>query len=784
MYKSLIFLLFSIQFISFNSNAQNKFTISGYIKDEATGESLIGAGILAPNNNIGVYTNEYGFYSLQVNASSIKIKVSYIGYQALDTVLIINDNIRLNVNLNKNSSQIKEIVIKSQKDDNNVQSTEMGKVDLSIEKIKSLPAIFGEVDILKTIQLLPGIQSGGEGSTGFYVRGGGPDQNLIQLDEATVYNSSHLFGFFSVFNSDAINSATIYKGGIPANYGGRVSSVLDISMKEGNSKSYHASGGIGLIASRLTVEGPIEKNKSSFILSGRRTYIDVLAKPFITNEAVKGTGYYFYDFNAKANYTFNDKNRIFLSGYFGKDIFDFKNADLNISIPWGNATTTLRWNHLFNTKLFMNTSAIYNSYNFRITADQENIAVTLYSGIRDLNFKCDFNYYANARNEIKFGANYIYHVFTPSTFSGESGDTKFEPQGITKKNAHEAAIYILDKYTLSESIEINAGLRYAVFTQVGPYTKYNRDFTGQITDSITWDKNEFVKLYQALEPRILMRISLNKVSSIKASFNINNQFVHLVSSNGTTLPTDIWVPSTKYVKPQIGYQYSAGYFRNFKKNTFETSVEIYYKKLFNQIEYKEGYTPSVNEDLEESFVFGEGDSKGIELYINKKEGKFTGWVGYTLSYTNRKFADLNEGEKFPYRYDRRHVLSVALTYQINDKWTAGAVFVYNTGIAYTLPVGKYFIEGNVITQYADLNSVRLKAYHRLDLSATYDNNKKKRKIDDSWTFSLYNTYSRLNPYFIYNDISGIFLQDATIQIQAKQVSLFPILPSVTWNFKF
>lgn len=784
MYKSLIFLLFSIQFISFNSNAQNKFTISGYIKDEATGESLIGAGILAPNNNIGVYTNEYGFYSLQVNASSIKIKVSYIGYQALDTVLIINDNIRLNVNLKKNRSQIKEIVIKSQKDDNNVQSTEMGKVDLSIEKIKSLPAIFGEVDILKTIQLLPGIQSGGEGSTGFYVRGGGPDQNLIQLDEATVYNSSHLFGFFSVFNSDAINSATIYKGGIPANYGGRVSSVLDISMKEGNSKSYHASGGIGLIASRLTVEGPIEKNKSSFILSGRRTYIDVLAKPFITNEAVKGTGYYFYDFNAKANYTFNDKNRIFLSGYFGKDIFDFKNADLNISIPWGNATTTLRWNHLFNTKLFMNTSAIYNSYNFRITADQENIAVTLYSGIRDLNLKCDFNYYANARNEIKFGANYIYHVFTPSTFSGESGDTKFEPQGITKKNAHEAAIYILDKYTLSESIEINAGLRYAVFTQVGPYTKYNRDFTGQITDSITWDKNQFVKLYQALEPRILMRISLNKVSSIKASFNINNQFVHLVSSNGTTLPTDIWVPSTKYVKPQIGYQYSAGYFRNFKKNTFETSVEIYYKKLFNQIEYKEGYTPSVNEDLEESFVFGEGDSKGIELYINKKEGKFTGWVGYTLSYTNRKFADLNEGEKFPYRYDRRHVLSVALTYQINDKWIAGAVFVYNTGIAYTLPVGKYFIEGNVITQYADLNSVRLKAYHRLDLSATYDNNKKKRKIDDSWTFSLYNTYSRLNPYFIYNDISGIFLQDATIQIQAKQVSLFPILPSVTWNFKF
>lgn len=760
-----------------------KVTVSGYITDASTGESLIGAGVAIQPAGSGVYTNEYGFYSLTADRGTILLQITYLGYEKIDTAIAISDNTRLNLQMKTAAKQIKGVTITSEREDANVRNTDMGRVELTMEKIKTLPAIFGEVDVLKTIQLLPGVQSGNEGSAGFYVRGGGPDQNLILLDEATVYNSSHLFGFFSVFNPDAIHNATIYKGGIPASYGGRVSSVLDIQMKEGNNKSFHTSGGIGLIASRATIEGPLVKDKSSFMLSGRRTYIDVLAAPFIQNQEFSGTGYYFYDFNAKANYTFSDKDRLFISGYFGRDVFSFKNEEFNIAIPWGNATTTIRWNHLFNSKLFMNTSAIYNSYNFRVTAEQNNFAITLFSGIRDYNLKTDFDYYPNALHEIHFGANYIFHRFTPSTFSGQSGDTEFSPQNISPQFAHEFAVYALDKYTITEKLEVNYGLRYSLFGQVGPYTKYINDFRGIPTDSVSWNSGELVKFYHRLEPRILLRYTVDKVSSIKASFNINNQFIHLVANNGTTLPTDIWVPSSARVKPQNCYQYALGYFRNFFNNKWETSVEVYYKKLLNQIEYKEGYTPSANEQLEESFVFGTGDSKGLELFLNKKSGDFTGWISYTLSYTNRTFPDLNGGKTFPYRYDRRNVLSVVGNYRINDRWTLGAVFVYNTGIAYTLPVAKYFFEGSVVTEYGPINSFRLAAYHRMDISATYDG-KKRKHVDDSWTFSVYNVYNRLNPFFIYDEITGVFLQDPSINIQARQVTIFPILPSITWNFKF
>jgi hypothetical protein len=777
-----LILLLSISCLSSISFAQ-KVSISGYVKDASSGESLIGAGVVLLPSGAGVYTNEYGFYSLSAEKGSLHLQVTYLGYNKVDTIITANENLRFNIEMKTAAKQIKGVTITAEKEDANIRNTDMGRVELTMEKIKTLPAIFGEVDVLKTIQLLPGVQSGNEGSAGFYVRGGGPDQNLILLDEATVYNSSHLFGFFSVFNPDAIHNATIFKGGIPASYGGRVSSVLDIQMKEGNNKTYHASGGIGLIASRATIEGPLVKDKSSFMVSGRRTYIDVLAKPFIKNQEFSGTGYYFYDFNAKANYTFSDKDRLFVSGYFGRDIFSFKNDEFNISIPWGNATTTLRWNHLFNSKLFMNTSAIYNAYNFKVTADQNNFAITLYSGIRDYNLKTDFDFYPNALHEVHFGANYIFHRFTPSTFSGKSGDTEFNPKNVSPQFAHEFAVYALDKYTITERLEVNYGLRYSMFGQVGPYKKYIYDFRGIPTDSLMWRSGELVKFYHRLEPRILARFTINKMSSVKASFNINNQYIHLVANNGTTLPTDIWVPSSAKVKPQAGYQYAIGYFRNYFNNKWETSVEVYYKKLLNQIEYKEGYTPSANEELEESFVFGTGDSKGLELYLNKKSGVFTGWISYTLSYTNRKFPDLNNGEKFPYRYDRRHVLSVVGNYRINDRWTIGAVFVYNTGIAYTLPIAKYFFEGSVVTQYGPINSFRLSAYHRMDISATYDG-KKRKYVDDSWTFSVYNVYNRLNPFFIYDEITGVFLQDPVINIQAKQVTIFPILPSVTWNFKF
>jgi hypothetical protein len=456
---------------------------------------------------------------------------------------------------------------------------------------------------------------------------------------------------------------------------------------------------------------------------------------------------------------------------------------LLFSIPWGNATTTLRWNHLFSPKLFMNTSLVYNDYHFEFTGEQSNFQFTLYSGIKDYNAKVDFTHYASPRHELKYGVNYTYHVFIPNTVSGKAGDVEFNPDNGLRKYAHEAAAYLLDRITITDKLEMNVGLRYSTFLQTGPYTKYEYNFVGARVDSTVWGKGKIVKDYHGLEPRALLRYTLSDVSSIKASFNINNQYIHLVSNNGSTLPTDLWLPSTAVVKPQIGYQYAIGYFRNFRNNMFETSVEVYYKDLRSQIEYREGYTPGFDDDLENVFVFGTGDSKGLELYFNKREGVFTGWVSYTLSYTNRKFPDLNDGKPFPYRYDRRHVLSAAANWQLGERWTIGAIFVYNTGISYTLPIGKYFIEGNVITEYGDINSFRLADYHRLDLSFTYEGKKRKR-LDDSWNFSFYNLYSRQNPYFVYDEVNGVFLEDPVITIKAKQVSLFPILPSITWNFKF
>ncbi|HYV91097.1 MAG TPA: TonB-dependent receptor [Chitinophagales bacterium] len=776
--------LFTIPY-SLSTSAQQKFTISGYVKDATTGENLIAATIGIKGTSTGTTANDYGFYSITLPQSTYTIACSYLGYVEKDTVLILMQDVRLNLNLKSEAQTLSEVVVSAtDTKDANVKATEMGKFDLPMEKIKNVPVIFGEQDILKTIQLLPGVQSGTEGSTGFYVRGGGADQNLILLDEATVYNSSHLFGFFSVFNSDAILNATLYKEGMPAQFGGRISSVLDINMKEGNNQKFHASGGIGLIASRLTLEGPIIKNKCSFIVSGRRTYVDVISKPFISkSSAFYGSGYYFYDMNAKINYRFSDNDHVYLSGYFGRDVFTFKNSDITLSIPWGNATTTLRWNHLFSNKLFMNASAIYNSYNFKLDATQQFFEVLIVSGVHDFNGKVDFDFSPSVKHHIRYGLNYTYHIFQPQSVSGKS-DTVVFSSPVVKKYGHEAALYAQDQWDITERIQLSAGLRFSMFDAVGPATRFIYDsFTGKPIDSVKYKTGESIKAYSGLEPRLLIRYSINELSSVKSSFTINDQYVHLVAQNGTTLPTDIWVPSSFVVKPQVAYQYSLGYFRNFKENEFETSVEVYYKKLLNQIEYKEGYTPQPNEDLEQSFVFGKGDSYGLELYVNKKTGKLNGWIGYTLSYTNRQFPDLNKGKTFPYRYDRRHNLSVVATYQLTEKWSLGAEFVYNTGIAYTLPVSKYFLEGNLITEYGAVNSYRLASYNRLDISATKANNKKK-KLQSSWNFSIYNVYSRKNPFFIYNAYDGIFLQDPQVTVTAKQVSLFPIIPSVTWNFSF
>jgi hypothetical protein len=768
------------------SQAQVKYTLSGYAKDSLSGETLIGATLAIDGKGKGVNSNQYGFYSITLPEGKYTVTCSFIGYRGQQVNIQLVKSQSYNFLMPPDIAIGEEVVVSSKRRDANVKSAQMGKIDLSINQIKSVPVLLGEVDILKTLQLLPGVRNAGEGNAGFYVRGGGPDQNLIMLDDAVVYNSGHLFGFFSIFNADAIKNVSLIKGGMPAQYGGRLSSVLDVSMKEGNDKKFQVDGGLGLIASRLSIQGPIKKNKASFIISARRTYIDALVKPFVKSSSqFYGSGYYFYDLNTKVNYTFSEKDRLYLSGYFGRDVFDFKNSRRSFSanIPWGNSTATLRWNHVFNRKLFANTSLVYNDYKFAFNAGQNGLNFGLASGIKDLTTKIDFDFYPAPQHKIKFGGLYTYHTFTPNVLSGRQDSTVFKPNNDGTKYAREAAVYIQDDWELSDKILINGGLRYSNFDQVGPYTIFNHDAYGNKLDSSVYPRGKSIKAYGGLEPRATIRYAIDEVSSVKAAVTRNLQYIHLVSNAGSTLPTDLWVPSTYHVKPQVSWQYSAGYFRNFKDNAIETSVELYYKNMRNQIEYEEGYTPSLK-DPEESFVFGKGWSYGAEFFINKKKGRFTGWVGYTLSWTWRQFPQLNGGEKFPAKYDRRHDLSLVGMYDLSKKWKLSAVFIYGTGNATTLPVRFYIINGVLTQEYSKVDQYRLAAYHRLDVAATYTPvPKKKRWLRSSWVFSIYNTYSRLNPYFVYFDQEGSPYNN-TLKVTAKQVSLFPIIPSVTWNFSF
>lgn len=769
------------------NTGSNRYTISGFIKDSLNGETLIGATVAVSGKTKGISSNQYGFYSLTLEEGDYIIACSFIGFQPKLLQVKLDGNKQLNIELLPKASLSQEVIVTTKKRDANVKNAQMGKFTLPIEQIKTIPAFLGEVDLLKTIQLLPGIRNAGEGSAGLYVRGGGPDQNLILLDDAPVYNTGHLFGFFSIFNSDAIKNVSLIKGGMPAQYGGRLSSVLDVAMKEGNNQKYQVEGGIGLIASRLSIQGPLKKDKASFIISARRTYIDALTKPFIKKTSqFYGSGYYFYDLNAKVNYRFSEKDRLYLSGYFGRDVFDFVNGrqSLKVNIPWGNATGTLRWNHVFNKRLFGNTTAVYNDYNFTFKAAQNNFEVKLASGIKDWSLKQDFDLYPFTGHKVKFGGIYTFHTFTPSVVSGKQDSVVFNPNNAQVKYASEAGLYVQDDWEISDKLKINAGMRYSFFQQIGKYKIYKTDANGNRLDSTVFGRGEPVKTYGGFEPRLTIRYALNDETSIKASYTRNLQYIHLVSNAGTTLPTDIWVPSTYKVKPQISDLYAAGFFKNFKDNTYETSLELYYKSMRNQIEYEEGYTPNTLEDTENFFTFGKGWSYGAEFFVNKTKGKLTGWVGYTLSWTWRKFAALNFGEKYPAKYDRRNDLSVVATYEVNKKWKVSAVFVYGSGNAATLPQRFYIIDGILTQEYSRINQYRLPAYHRLDLAAILTPKKNEhRKWKTEWVFSIYNTYSRQNPYFIYFDQEGSPL-NGTLKIQAKQVSLFPIIPAVTWNFKF
>ncbi|HMO32301.1 MAG TPA: TonB-dependent receptor [Lacibacter sp.] len=780
-----VLILLSLLLVTEQLTAQQRFTISGYIRDSTSNESVIGATISTGGQRRATSSNQYGFYSLTLVPGSYTLTVSHVGYQSREVSLQVEADRQLNIDLAPRVTSSQEVVIYAKRRDLNVRAAQMGKFELSMNQIKSVPAFAGEVDPLKVLQLLPGVRNAGEGNSGLYVRGGGPDQNLVLLDDAVVYNPGHLFGFFSVFNSDALKNVSLTKGGMPANYGGRISSVVDVAMKDGNNKQFQAEGGIGTISSRLSLQGPLVKEKASYMISARRTYIDVLVKPFINPaSAFAGSGYYFYDLNTKLNYKFSDKDRLFLSGYFGRDVFTFNNKERSFSarIPWGNSTGTLRWNHVFNSKLFANTSLVWNDYRFSFGGAQSNFEVNFNSAIRDLTAKVDFDYYPASGHQVKYGLVFTRHRFNPQTTSGRSGDQVFEPQTVNNKFANEMAAYLLDDWEVNDKLKINYGLRYSFFEQTGPYTLYVKDDNGNKLDSTVFGRGDRVKTYGGLEPRVTMRYALDANTSLKAAVTRNLQFIHLVSNAGTTLPTDIWVPSTYRVAPQIGWQYAAGLFKNFRDNLWETSVELYYKTMANQIEYREGFTPGIG-DPEESFVFGKGWSYGAEFYVNKARGAFTGWIGYTLSWTWRRFADLNDGEKYPGRFDRRHDLSVVGNYQRSKKWKYSAVFVYGTGNAFTLPERFFLVEGVLTQQFSRINQYRLPAYHRLDFSATYTPQpRRERRIKKEWVFSVYNAYSRQNPYFIYFDQQGNPLQ-GSLQVQARQVSLFPILPSVTLNFK-
>lgn len=745
-------------------------TISGYVSDDQSGEPLIGASVYNQKTWKGTTTNAYGFFSLTLPKDSIILKVSYIGYQTKSYEVLPEEDIELQVAL-ESTLELKTFEVKADQKDKIQTRTQMSSTNLSMEKVKSLPALLGEQDVMKTMQLLPGVQSGSEGASGVYVRGGGSDQNLILLDGVPVYNASHLFGFFSIFNADVINNLQLIKGGFPARYGGRLSSVIDIRVKEGNMKEFHGEGSIGLISSKLTLEGPIFKDKTSFLISGRRTYIDLLTKPFLRDRSEGTGGYYFYDFNAKIKHQFNSKHKIYFSNYLGNDRFyasgeseGFRSGDISKSdsgIKWGNIISALRWNYQVNNKLFSNTTLTYSRYKFDISSKEETFAndnlvegtdINYFSSIEDWTGKIDFDYLPSPSHYIKFGGGNTYHTFKPGVSAYKSSgsqandvDTTF---GSSAQYGNEFYAYIEDDLQIMDRLKANLGFHFSGFS-VGEET------------------------YFSYQPRIGINFLLNGKSSVKASYSMMTQYLHLLTNSGIGLPTDLWVPATENVKPQSSQQVALGYAQTVKEK-FELSVEGYYKKMDNLIEYKEGASFfSQGQDWQEKIEVGEGWSYGVEFLFEKKIGKTSGWIGYTLSWANRKFDNLNLGETFPYRYDRRHDIGIAITHEFNDRVDIGVTWVYGTGNAVTLATERYqSIDGRSEIEYIDSrNNYRVASYHRLDCGVNF--HKKKKSFERTWSFGVYNIYSRQNPFYLYFENEEL-----------KQISLFPIIPSISYGFKF
>lgn len=766
--------------------AQEKFTISGYVKDAANGESLIGASVYKMGSTVGAPANEYGFYSLTLPKGQHVLGISLIGYRTLTVSVNLDKSLTKNFELSEESKDLEEVVITGEAEDKNVKSVEMSVAKLDIKQINKIPALLGEVDVIRAIQLLPGVTTVGEGASGFNVRGGNIDQNLILLDEAPVYNSSHLFGFFSVFNPDAVKDVKLIKGGIPSHYGGRVSSILDVRMKEGNSKKLAVNGGIGTIFSRLSIEAPIIKDKASFIVAIRRSYLDALVKPFLkSTNALKNADFYFYDLTAKINYRINDRNTVFASGYFGRDVF----AASVFSFNWGNATGTIRWNHIFNKKLFMNVTGFTSAYNYYLKFGAPNgQSFQWNSNITNYSVKPDFIYYPNSKNTIRFGAQALVYDFLPYDATGTFGGTvaKFKAD---HRYGVEYSAYVGNEQKIRPRFTVEYGLRVSMYNYVGKGKAYYfRDTipntTKPLYETRTYASGKLIKDYIIPEPRFAMNYVINKFSSVKASYNRMAQYLQLISNTAASTPLDVYTIASNNLKPLVADQGSMGYFRNFKDNTYETSVEVYYKYMKNQLDYIDNADLFINPTVENQLVQGLGRAYGAEFYIKKSKGKWQGWISYTLSKTERLVRGISNDNWFYSRYDRTHVMNTSVNYDITKRWNVSANFVFLSGVPGTFPNSKIQIQNLSIPYNTDgiRNNYRITPYHRLDLGATYSFKKNdERRFKQTLVFSVYNAYNRRNAFSIYFRTKA----DEPLQTEAVRFSIVgSFIPAVTYNFNF
>ena len=777
--------------LPFLASAQEKAenaTISGYIKDGQNGETLIGASIYIKELQTGASSNEYGFYSISIPIGSYHLEYSYLGFETIKRDIDLKGNTTITIEMGEDVAELIEIVVTSEAADRNVSNNEMSTNKLSMRTISKLPALLGEVDVIRSIQLLPGVSTVGEGASGFNVRGGGVDQNLVLLDEAPVYNSSHLFGFFSVFNPDAVKDVKLYKGGIPARYGGRLSSILDVRMKEGNNKKLAVSGGVGLIFSRLAIEAPIVKDKSSFIIAARRSYADILAKPFLKGD-LADSKLNFYDLTLKTNYKFSEKDRVFLSGYIGRDVFGFGDA---AGFNWGNATTTLRWNHLFNDRLFSNFTAYYSNYDYQLNFGNEaNNSFNWDANIINYSLKADMTYYINPKNILTFGGQGILYEFSPgnATSVSEGAENNFS---LPKKHGLEASVFVENEQDINDRLSLHYGLRFSYFNYLGKGNAYEFKETapGEAKELVgfkSYDQWESIKTYSNIEPRIAVKYKVNTSTSVKMSYNRMAQYLHLISNSTASTPVDVWTPSTNNIKPQMVDQYALGLFKNFKDNSFETSIEVYYKDFEHLVDYIDGANLFINELLEAELLDAQGRAYGLELHLEKKKGKFTGWLSYTLARSERQVDGINNDKWFLSRFDQTHNFSTTAFYEINKRWSVSANFIFNTGTPATFPTDRFEQQGYVIPNVGSNSrgNVRIPNYHRLDVSATLKGKEKKR-YESEFVFGVYNVYNRRNPFSIFfrqqeiRPASGQALKTEAVQLSV----IGNFIPSISYNFKF